>query len=168
MFIGNPIGEAMNNTEWAFPLAECFHIAAFAFAIGTIAVVDLKLLGLGIKKQSAAQLLQDTEMWTLVGLAVVLIAGVPIFISQPEIYWVNSAFWFKMYCILAAIIFHYAVLRPVVTGRTVARWWVSWWRSSRCCCGPGPSSAACLSHSFRGSPWISQFTSKHWIPYGFP
>jgi hypothetical protein len=114
MFIGNPIGDAMNNTEWAFPLAECFHIAAFAFAIGTIAVVDLKLLGMGIKKTSAAQLLQDTEMWTLVGLAVVLIAGVPIFISQPEIYWVNSAFWFKMYCILAAIIFHYAVLRPVV------------------------------------------------------
>jgi hypothetical protein len=108
------IGDAMNNTEWAFPLAECFHIAAFAFAIGTIAVVDLRLLGLGITKQTAAQLLKDLQKWTLVGLAVVLVAGVPIYISQPEIYNVNSAFWFKMYCIIAAIVFHYAILSPVV------------------------------------------------------
>ncbi|HEY4361872.1 MAG TPA: DUF6644 family protein [Bryobacteraceae bacterium] len=121
MLVGSPIGDAMknigdamNNTEWAFPLAECFHIAAFAFAIGTIAVVDLRLLGLGITRQSAAQLLKDTHKWTLWGLVVVLFAGVPIYISQPEIYNVNSAFWFKMYCILAAIVFHYAVLRPVV------------------------------------------------------
>jgi hypothetical protein len=114
MFIGNPIGDAMNNTEWAFPLAECFHIAAFALSIGTIAVVDLRLLGLGIKKQTAAQLLRDTEMWTLLGLAIVLLSGPIIFLSQPQIYLPNPSFQFKMACILAAIVFHYAVLRPVV------------------------------------------------------
>jgi hypothetical protein len=114
MFIGNPIGDAMNNTEWAFPLAECFHIAAFALSIGTIAVVDLRLLGLGIKKQNAAQLLEDTQAWTIIGLAVVIIAGFFIFLSQPDIYLNNEAFWFKMECLLAAIVFHYAVLRPVV------------------------------------------------------
>ena len=114
MFIGNPIGDAMNNTEWAFPLAECFHIAAFALSIGTIAVVDLRLLGFGIKKQTPAQLLKDTEMWTLIGLAVVLLSGPFIFLSQVDIYLVNEAFKFKMWCILAAVVFHYAVLRPVV------------------------------------------------------
>jgi len=114
MFVGNPIGDAMNNTEWAFPLAECFHIAAFALSIGTIAVVDLRMLGLGITKQSASQLLEDTEMWTLLGLAIVLISGPIIFLSQVEIYVRNESFKFKMVCILAAIVFHYAVLRPVV------------------------------------------------------
>jgi hypothetical protein len=114
MLIANPIGDAMNNTEWAFPLAECFHIAAFALSIGTIAVVDLRLLGLGIKRQTAAQLLQDTEMWTLIGLAIVLISGPIIFLSQPQIYLPNPSFQFKMACILVAIVFHYAVLRPVV------------------------------------------------------
>ena len=108
------IGDAMNNTEWAFPLAECFHIAAFAVAIGTIAVVDLRLLGLGMKKQTARQLIEDTEWYTIFGLAVVIIAGFFIYLSQPEIYNVNGAFKFKVFIALPlAIVFHYAVLRPV-------------------------------------------------------
>src|ERR1700691_496841 len=86
MFLANPIGDAMNNTEWAFPLAECFHIAAFALSIGTIAVVDLRLLGLGITKQTPQQLLKDTEMWTLLGLGIVLLSGPFIFLSQVGIY----------------------------------------------------------------------------------
>src|ERR1700691_2724719 len=92
MFLANPIGDAMNNTECACPLAECFHIAAFALSIGTIAVVDLRLLGWGVKRQTAAQLLQDTEMCTLIGLAVVLLSGPIIFLSQPQIYIPNGSF----------------------------------------------------------------------------
>jgi|SRR5580698_5121892 hypothetical protein len=114
MLLANPIGDAMNNTEWAFPLAECFHIAAFALSIGTIAVVDLRLLGFGITRQTPQQLLKDTEMWTLLGLGVVLLSGPFIFLSQVGIYLANGSFIFKMWCILAALIFHYAIFRPVV------------------------------------------------------
>lgn len=114
MFFANPIEDVMNNTEWAFPVAECFHIAAFAVSIGTIAVVDLRLLGLGITKQTPQQLLRDTEMWTVLGLAVVLLSGPFIFLSQVEIYLASASFIFKMYCLLAALVFHYAILRPVV------------------------------------------------------
>lgn len=114
MLLANPIGDAMNNTEWAFPLAECFHIAAFALSIGTIAVVDLRLLGLGITETSPQEVLQDTEMWTLLGLGIVLLSGPFIFLSQVGIYLANGPFVFKMYCILAAVVFHYAIFRPVV------------------------------------------------------
>jgi hypothetical protein len=114
MFFANPIADVMNNTEWAFPLAECFHIVAFALAIGTIAVVDLRLLGLGVTKQTPQQLLRDTELWTIAGLAVVLVSGPFIFLSRVEIYLVSASFFVKMYCLLAGLVFHYAVLRPVV------------------------------------------------------
>jgi hypothetical protein len=114
MFLANPIGDLLNNTEWAFPLAECFHIVAFGLAIGTIAVVDLRLLGLGITKQTPQQLLRDTELWTILGLAVVLISGPIIFLSQVNIYLASASFIFKMYCLLAALVFHYAIFRPVV------------------------------------------------------
>jgi hypothetical protein len=63
--MANPIGDAMNNTEWAFPLCECFHLVGFALSIGTIVVVDLRMLGLALKSTTSAQLLKDTRMWTM-------------------------------------------------------------------------------------------------------
>ena len=44
----NAIADALNSSEWVFPIAECFHIAAFAWSIGLIALVDFRLLGVGI------------------------------------------------------------------------------------------------------------------------
>ena len=61
MLMQNAIADALNNTEWAFPLAECFHIPAFALSIGTIALVDLRLMGVVLKRVSTANLLRDTE-----------------------------------------------------------------------------------------------------------
>src|SRR6266699_154308 len=49
----DPATNPLNNNEWAFPLFECIHIAGFALSIGTIAIVDLRLLGMGMRRQSA-------------------------------------------------------------------------------------------------------------------
>jgi hypothetical protein len=103
----------LNATEWAFPVVECIHIIGFALSIGTIALVDLRLLGLGMKYRSAAQLLKDTAPWTLVGLAVMLISGPLIFSSDPVHYYYNSSFRFKMICLLLAIVFNYTIHRKV-------------------------------------------------------
>ena len=113
MLIANPIGDAMNNTEWAFPLAECFHIPAFALSIGTIALVDLRLLGVALRRESTAKLLRDTEPWTLVGLVIVIFSGAILFLSQTQIYLVNSSFYFKIACLLVAIIYNFTIHRKV-------------------------------------------------------
>ena len=41
----DPTTNPLNNNEWSFPLLEIFHILGFALSIGTVAVVDLRLLG---------------------------------------------------------------------------------------------------------------------------
>jgi Family of unknown function (DUF6644) len=115
MFITNPIGDAMNNTEWAFPLCECIHIVGFALSIGTVAIVDLRLLGLGMVGESPAQLLRDTANWTLAGLAVMLISGPLIFVSDPVMYLHNQSFRFKMGALLLAIIYNYTIHRKVAS-----------------------------------------------------
>jgi hypothetical protein len=109
----NPIGDALNNTEWAFPMAECFHIDAFAFSIGTIMLVDLRLLGVGFRRQSAAQLVKDTSPWTIVGLTVVLIAGMALFLSDPVMYYRNASFRFKVTIFVLAVIYNYTIHRKV-------------------------------------------------------
>jgi len=109
----DPATNPLNNNEWSFPLAECFHIAAFAFAIGTIAIVDLRLLGLGMLRQKSSQLLKDTSLWTLAGLVVVITSGLIIFSSDPLRYFYNDAFRFKNICLLVAIIYNYTIHRSV-------------------------------------------------------
>ena len=52
MLLQNAIADALNNTEWAFPLAECVHIGGFAVGIGSIALVDFRMLNLGLRHET--------------------------------------------------------------------------------------------------------------------
>src|SRR4051812_24562685 len=74
MLAYDPSTNPLNNNEWSFPLLEIIHIASFAVSIGTIFIVDLRLLGIGMRRQTSAQLLKDTAPWTLVALAIVLMS----------------------------------------------------------------------------------------------
>jgi hypothetical protein len=111
----NPIGDALNNTEWAFPLAECFHIVFFGIAIGTIMTVNLRLLGLAFPRRTPAELARDTWVWTLVGLVVTVLAGMMLFLSDPRMYSFNEGFRFKMTVFILAVIYHYTVHAKVVS-----------------------------------------------------
>jgi hypothetical protein len=103
----------LNSNEWAFPLTECFHITSSALSIGMIALVDLRLLGLAFKRQTAGQLLKDTGIWTLAGLIIVIISGLLIFSSDPIRYLYNSGYRDKMTLLVLAIIFNYTIHRKV-------------------------------------------------------
>jgi hypothetical protein len=111
----NAIADALNSSEWVFPIAECFHIAAFAWSIGLIAIVDFRLLGVGIGHATPSQLLKATAPWTLIGLAVVLLSGPVLFLSDPRMYLHNPSFVFKMYALALAIIFNYTIHRKVAS-----------------------------------------------------
>lgn len=109
MYIYDPSSNPLNNNEWSFPLLEIIHIASFALSVGTIAIVDLRLLGLGMRHQTSAQLVRSTMLWTVAGIFLVLISGMLLVTTDPISYFYNPAFRFKMACLLAAIIYNYTV-----------------------------------------------------------
>ena len=113
MLAFDPATNPLNNNEWSFPLLEIIHIAGFALSIGTIAVVDLRLLGLGLMRKSPQQIWKDTFPWTLIGLIIMLTTGPAIFSSDPVMYLRNASFKFKMVALLIAIVFNYTVQRKV-------------------------------------------------------
>ncbi len=115
MLLQNAIADALNNTEWAFPLAECIHIGGFAVGVGSIALVDFRMLNLGLRHETAARILKYTELWTIISLFFVAFSGFALFASQTDIYLINLIFPWKMYVLAAALIYNFTVHRKVAT-----------------------------------------------------
>jgi hypothetical protein len=113
VLIQNAIADALNNTEWAFPLAECIHIGGFAIGVGSIALVDLRMLNLGLRRETTAGILRYTEPWTVIALLFVVFSGGMLFLSQVGIYLINPIFPLKMYILAAALIYNFTIHRKV-------------------------------------------------------
>jgi hypothetical protein len=109
----DPATNPLNNNEWSFPLLEIIHIVGFAIAMGTIFMVDLRLIGIGMRRRLSSQLSRDFAPWTLGGLAAVLISGPLIFSSDPNMYMNNTSFQFKMGALLIALLYQYTIHRKV-------------------------------------------------------
>jgi hypothetical protein len=123
MLIENPL----NGSSLAFPILECLHIVGFVCGVGTIALVNFRLLGVGLTQKSAAQLWGDTMPWTLSGLALAIFSGLLLFSIDPDMYYLNYAFLLKMFSLVLAILFYYTMVRkaavsgaPAGKGRTAA------------------------------------------------
>lgn len=117
----DPIADALNSAEWILEVVECVHIGAFAWSIGMIAAVDYKLLGFGIQHSTPSKVLRDTTPWTILGLAVVLLSGPVLFLSDVQMYLHNPAFRFKMVALALAIVFNFTVHWKVAESDSVSK-----------------------------------------------
>ena len=115
MLLQNAIADALNNSEWTFALAECVHIGGFAVAIGSIVLVDFRMLNLGLRHETAGRILRYTEPWTLFAMVFVLFSGVALFLTQVDIYRVNLVFPIKMYLLAAALVYNFTIHRKLAT-----------------------------------------------------
>ncbi|HEV2201467.1 MAG TPA: hypothetical protein VGR73_16735 [Bryobacteraceae bacterium] len=103
------IANLLNSSELTFPILECFHIAGFIIAIGTTAIVDFRILGYGLLGQTPSQLMKSTRFWTLGGLLVAIFTGLGLYSSDPDTYYLNLSFLFKIACLILAIILNYTI-----------------------------------------------------------
>lgn len=107
------VGEAIRNSRWLFPVIESFHLLALALIGGAILVVDLRLLGLGLRGQPLADLAREAQRWLAGGLAVMIATGLLLFSSEAMKCYYNQAFWIKMSALAPAIVFAFTVRRKV-------------------------------------------------------
>jgi hypothetical protein len=110
----SPWANAMNGPEWAFPVVQSLHFMGFALSIGTIAIVDLRLLGIAMRRQTASELAADLNRWTWIGIAVMLITGPLMFSADAVVYHSNPSFQIKMICLMLALLSHVTLHRRAV------------------------------------------------------
>lgn len=106
-FIGNWIKES----TWVFAIVETIHIMALAMLLGTIFIVDIRLLGFGMRRQSPAQLAKDLAPWTLTGIALMILTGIPLFLSEATRLSSSGPFCFKMVFLVLALLIHFTIYR---------------------------------------------------------
>ena len=114
MLMLNPLNEYSS----AFPILECVHILGIACGVSTAALVDFRLLGVGLTQNSAARLWSDATPWTLGGLTLAILSGLLLFSIDPEMYYINVAFRLKMLFLLLALAFYFTMVRKAAARDT--------------------------------------------------
>jgi hypothetical protein len=107
------LGRVIRNSEYAFPMIEFVHIVGLAIIGGAVLIVDMRLMGLGLKKTSVAQLAKDAQPYVTGSIIVMLLTGIALYTSEATKCYASAAFWIKMISLLLAIVFTYTVKRNV-------------------------------------------------------
>ena len=105
---------AMRSSPWFFPVIATIHLMGLAVTGGSVLVVDLRLLGLGLRRQAVAQLAQDAERWLFGSLLVMVSTGILLFMCFATKYYYLTFFWVKMAALFLVLVFTFSVRRRVV------------------------------------------------------
>lgn len=97
------LGHAIRDSRWLFPVIEASHLLGLVVIGGCVLIVNMRLLGMGLRGQPAAEVARDVRPFMLGSLAVMLVSGFLLFTSEAIKCYEHAAFWFKMSCLALAI-----------------------------------------------------------------
>jgi hypothetical protein len=110
-----PFAIAIAESTWLFPIVETVHVLAVTVVVGSVAMMDLRLLGAGSKDQAASEVIATSLPWAWSAFAVAFVAGSLMFSSKAATYYVNLPFRIKMVCLALAAVnmltFHFLTAR---------------------------------------------------------
>jgi hypothetical protein len=110
----SPFGQAMRQWLWLYPTVETVHLVGIALLVGSIAVLDLRLLGLS-RAIPVRKLAAHVLPWTIGSFVLIVPSGFALFIAHASDLIAKPVFALKMCLILAAGInaaaFHVGVYR---------------------------------------------------------
>jgi hypothetical protein len=113
------IATAIRESDFIFPLIETVHVLAITLLVGTVAAVDLRLLGVTLKLEKVSTVAQQVLPLTWAGFAVMMISGMLLFMAEAAKSYGNIAFRVKVVLLILAglnpLIFHSTIFRSVRT-----------------------------------------------------
>ncbi|MBI4885615.1 MAG: hypothetical protein HY824_00845 [Acidobacteria bacterium] len=107
---------AMRGSPILFPIVATIHLMGLAVVGGSVLLVDLRLLGLGLRRQPVAVLARDADRWLFRGLVVMVSTGILLFMCFATKYYYLTFFWVKMAALCAVIAFTVSVRRRIIMG----------------------------------------------------
>jgi hypothetical protein len=109
-----PLGNWLQQAMWGFAIIETVHIMALAVLLGTMMVIDLRLLGLGLKRIPAAELAGLLSPWFWTSFFTMVVSGLCLFTGEAVRLSTNGPFAYKMVFVLLAVTVHLTIHRRAI------------------------------------------------------
>jgi len=106
--------------SWLFPAIQSIHLTGIALLVGSTVILDLRLLGVALDRHTVEEVAKRFAPWSRAGLAILLITGPVLFVSNVPRYIHNPAFIFKMIVLTLALIFHLTMRKVAEEHGTLA------------------------------------------------
>ncbi len=110
------LSQAMRASLWMYPIVEIVHILGFVLLVGSVAMFDLRVLGMS-RGLPVQRLGRHLLRWAMFSLVLIVPAGLMMFSAHPQDFIGNRIFLLKMLLIIAAAInaamFHMGPYRSV-------------------------------------------------------
>jgi uncharacterized membrane protein len=110
----------IRDSIWMFPIIESIHVISFTLVVGTIAIIDLRLLGLASTQRSFQRMSSEILKWTWAAFIVTVATGLTMFTTNAQIYYHNPFFRAKMVLLVLAGV-NMAIFE-LTAGRTIHNW----------------------------------------------
>ena len=112
----NSFVAAINGTAWTAAALEIVHYFSMFILVGSMVIVDLRVLGLVGRRQDATQLADRLFPWIWASLGLNFLSGFLMFAGSATAYYHNDIFYDKLGVILLAIV------ASIIVQRKVRKW----------------------------------------------
>ncbi|HUA02029.1 MAG TPA: DUF6644 family protein [Candidatus Aquilonibacter sp.] len=110
----------MRESIWAEPVVETIHVLTLTLFLGFAVLLDLRLLGVCLRRRKVSEVLQQLNPFLFVGFGIMVVSGLLLFSGDPPAFWSTTFFKVKMIFLVFAglnvLIFNATI------GRSVAQW----------------------------------------------
>jgi hypothetical protein len=146
------IAQFIQVSDWAFPAIESVHVIAIALVVGTIAIADLRLIGIASRARAVTEVLADSLKCVWIAFGIAVASGSLLFVSAAHSYAHNLPFQAKMLLMALAgvnmLVFETIIVRDAAM-----------WRSGR------PPLAARICGLLSLTFWIAIVAFGRWIGF---
>jgi uncharacterized membrane protein SirB2 len=144
-----PLSQTFQNISWIIPTVQTVHIVSIAIVMTSMAMLDLRLVGVG-RRQTLASMADRFLPWVWVTLIVLLCSGSMLIIAEPGRELLSQMFWLKMSLLIVAISLTFLF-------QTMLRRNVSFWDRNR--------AAAVVLGLVNLATWVGIVGAGRWIAY---
>lgn len=108
------IGQSIQSSVWLFPVIESIHLVGLGVIAGSVLIVDMRLLGIGLRSQSVEEVAENARPWMIGSLALMFASGILLFLSEATKCYYSFPFWFKMSSLALAIVFTFTLKSRII------------------------------------------------------
>lgn len=104
----------IRDSRYGVPVVQSLHLTGITLLLGTTVALNLRLLGLGLKRLPLPLLTEQLWPWAKTGMVLTIVSGIMVFLPDPTRYAHSGPFRLKMALLCLALLYQFTAFRKAV------------------------------------------------------